>query len=142
MIRKLIICALCVLALVAGFILYFVRPIFPTGNYVALVTSTNRTTYAASVYRPLMMPQWLIVNVPDVPESLYPWFGVDLENNKVGAGIFPRRRFPGLLYVSRIWGTLGIGILDPKIEDDWKVAFMASGVAFSNAWLRVQLDRK
>ena len=141
MIRRLTIGCLCVLALVAGAVLYDERPIFPTGKYVALVTSTNGTKYAATVYRPVMMPNRLVVHAPGVADARYNWFGIDLGFKVVGAGNRPRRRFPGLLYVSHGMGAMGVGILDPKIEDDWKVVFTASSIAFSNAWLRVQLEK-
>jgi hypothetical protein len=129
------------LALVAAFALYQERPIVPTGRYVALVTGTNGTTYPARVYCPVMMPNRLIVNAPGVPDTRYNWFGIDLGFKVVGAGNRPHRRFPGLLYVSHGMGSMGVGILDPKIEDVWTVTFNPATIAFSNAWLNIRLAK-
>ena len=137
--RKVAIGCLCVLAILCGVALYQERPIIPSGAYVAVATNTNGTSYLTRVYRPILMPRRLFINVPDVPDARYTWFGVDLGFNVVGAANWPRRRFPGLPYVSRSPGSLGVGLLDGKIEDKWTVAFTPAGIAFSNAWLTVRV---
>ena len=141
MIKTLTIGCLTVLALLVGTVLYHERPIIRSHEYSALVAHTNGTAYAATVFRPILMPDRLLVNVPGVTDARYNWFGVDLACKVVGAGYQPHRRFPGLLYVCRGMDSIGVGILDSKIEDEWTVEFSPSSIAFSNTWLSVRLEK-
>ena len=142
--KRILICCLCVsVVLLTLFALSIQRPLIRSSDYVAIARNTNGTSYVTVVYQPLLMPHRIHVNLPESPDTNYQWFGIDLDLRVVGACNTTHRRFPGILFIDpKPTGSLGIGLLDPKIEDRWTVSLLPNKTSFSNSWLMVELQRQ
>ena len=131
----------CAFVILVGLSLYHKRPIFRSDSFTASATNTNGNSYAVTVYKPILQPNRLHINIPEVENALYRWFAIDLNLKFVGIGNCPRKRLPGIYLVQNDMGSMGVGLLNPKIEDKWAVAFTPTDISFSNSWLNVKIRK-
>ena len=141
--KKWIIAIICLLPIVAYIAVYpIIETPLHTTSTVIIETSTRDggllDGYAYSAFR---MPDRTYIHIPSLTNSLYQWFAIDWKWNIIGAGRHPYHRLPGLLTVNK-GSSVGIGLLDAKIEDTWTVHTNINYMAFSNAWLSVKVTRK
>lgn len=129
-----IVCALLGLLVLLGAVaaLYHFRPLFPLRSYKATVETPTAGKTSMKVRSMLGRPSWIFVNVPethlDAERPWNRWFIWDVRSDSVSqtwVGESPylhRRHDQGR----------GIGLLNPKMEDSWRVERSGGGIRFSN----------
>jgi len=117
--------------------LYMRRPVVVTDEWIATVTTSNGRIETLKVYKMWGFPNRRFVELPKKLQKRYQWFGID-ENivcNSFSLGNFPYRNF-------NYDRALGMGLNNPKLEDDWLVEWHGEDVDFSNADLKIRVTKK
>jgi len=135
--RRTVIIALAGIVLVGAY-LYPERPLYSSRKTVVEAT-IDGSPVAAHAYSVLFMPQRTYINIPASSNFIYRWYGINWDHDLVGV-TRPYERIRGILTVNKS-GPIGIGLLNPKIEDKWIVQTESEGMAFSNASIAVRVSR-
>jgi len=141
--KKWIIAIICLIPIGAFLAVYPIieTPLYKTSSVRIEAYTRDVGQQDGYAYSAFSMPNRTYIHIPSVTNSLYRWFAVDWKWNIIGAGRQPYQRLPGLLTVNK-GSSVGIGLLDAKIEDTWAVHTNINYMAFSNAWLTVKVTRK
>jgi hypothetical protein len=124
-------------ALLAAY-LYPERPLYASRS--ATVEATiDGVPVAAHAYSALFVHQRTYIHIPRASNFIYRWYGINWDQNLVGT-TRPYERIPGILTVNKS-GPIGIGLLNPKIEDRWNVQSEKDRMTFSNATIAVRVLR-
>jgi len=113
-----------------------VAPLVRATGFAAVCRTSDGSLLPVTVYRGLGLPDRVFLFIP--AEERYRWFTVDFRYSLVAAHNRPRTTF-GITY-ARTDQSVGIDLLDLKIEDTWEVAFHPRLVNFKNRRLDISLE--
>jgi hypothetical protein len=114
------------------------RASFPVTTY----RYRNGPPRAASLYRPVAMPERYYVRLPEKIEERYEWFAIDRRREVVALTDEPHHRFLGKTAIKR-GEALGLDLEFRDIDGhEWLIYFYADAIVFSNNLLTISLDTK
>lgn len=94
----------------------------------------------AELFQPLFMRGLYYTRLPALSGQRYEWFLVNYSNQRVQRPHWPRPSAFGFLHIHRDQ-AFGIDLLQPKMEDTWRLSFAPEQVEFSNDTIHVRVTK-
>ena len=139
--KKAIIICTAVLAIFAIAVISYAPPLIQTSALNVTYECEGRTNNDACVFTPLLVSGVYYIHLPQSAEQLYRWFLIKDRQEFVAVPTAIWERGHSLRYVHRDQ-IMGVGLLDPKIEDKWFVEFKDKTITFSNGRMTIKVEKR
>ena len=138
--KRILIIVTCLVALVGILYLSFRQPLIPAKTLQTKCIVGDKPIDGIDCFKPLLVSNVHYIHLPSRVKPIYQWFLIRWSTKSVSVPVAPPKGDSRFRHVHSDQ-IKGINLLNPKIEDSWRVVFDKNTVRFTNGNIDITVEK-